>query len=233
MIGLSQPSDGAASEGHDGDEGSTGARSRGGAGGSSSAATGEPSSGGCSTARKPRGRPLGSKNKPKPPVIITRTSESAMHPLVLELVGGSDVVSGISEFARRRGVGVSVLDGRGSVADVTLRYPFARGSSTISVPGRFDILSLSGTLLPPETLASAGAPVPEVVAWPAQPSPLTVSLAGPHGQVIGGTVEGPMTAVGPVLLVAATFPKPEFHRLPLAEEVGEAVKEEDVKPEAD
>ncbi|URE30205.1 hypothetical protein MUK42_17767 [Musa troglodytarum] len=209
MLALSQPRDGAASEDNDGDGGSAGATSRGGAGGSSSAATGEASSGGGSTARKPRGRPLGSKNKPKPPVIITRASDSAMHPLVLELAGGSDVVSGISEFARRRGVGVSVLDGRGAVADVTLRHPSAGGPSTISVPGRLDMLSLSGTLLPPEP------PAPEVVAWPAQPSPLTVSLAGPHGQVIGGTVAGPMTAVGPVLLVAATFPKPEFHRLPV------------------
>ncbi|CAL9108308.1 unnamed protein product [Musa textilis] len=226
MIALSQPRDGAASEDNDGDGGSAGATSRGGAGGSYSAATGEASSGDGSTARKPRGRPLGSKNKPKPPVVITRASESAMHPLVLELAGGSDVVSGISEFARRRGVGVSVLDGRGAVADVTLRHPSAGGPSTISVPGRLDILSLSGTLLPPEP------PAPEVVAWPAQPSPLTVSLAGPHGQVIGGTVAGPMTAVGPVLLVAATFPKPEFHRLPLAED-GEAVREEDVEPEAD
>ncbi|CAL9130898.1 unnamed protein product [Musa acuminata var. zebrina] len=236
MIGLSQPRDGPASDDDEDGGGSSGARSsRGGAGGggSSSGAGGEPSSGGGSAARKPRGRPPGSKNKPKPPVVITKASESAMHPVVLELAGGSDIVSGVTDFARRRRVGVSVLGGSGTVADVTLRHLSAHGPSTISVPGRFDILSLSGTLLPPQPPASAGAPAPTVAAWTARLPPLTVSLAGPHGQVIGGTVAGPMTAVGPVLLVAATFAKPEFHRLPLSEDDEEGVKEEDVSPETE
>ncbi|THU55339.1 hypothetical protein C4D60_Mb11t05530 [Musa balbisiana] len=237
MIALSQPRDGPASDDDEDGGGSSGARSsRGGGaggGGSSSGAGGEPSSGGGSAARKPRGRPPGSKNKPKPPVVITKASESAMHPVVLELAGGSDIVSGVTDFARRRRVGVSVLGGSGTVADVTLRHLSAHGPSTISVPGRFDILSLSGTLLPPQPPASAGAPAPTVAAWTARLPPLTVSLAGPHGQVIGGTVAGPMTAVGPVLLVAATFAKPEFHRLPLSEDDEEGVKEDDVTPETE
>ncbi|PRQ30552.1 hypothetical protein RchiOBHm_Chr5g0025921 [Rosa chinensis] len=33
--------------------------------------------------RRPRGRPPGSKNKPKPPVIITRDTEPAMSPYIL------------------------------------------------------------------------------------------------------------------------------------------------------
>ena len=52
------------------------------------------------TARKPRGRPLGSKNKPKPPVVVTRESEAAMRPVVLELAAGCDVVSAVAAFAR-------------------------------------------------------------------------------------------------------------------------------------
>ncbi|KAJ6930373.1 hypothetical protein NC652_014023 [Populus alba x Populus x berolinensis] len=35
--------------------------------------------------RRPRGRPPGSKNKPKPPVIITREPEPAMSPYILEV----------------------------------------------------------------------------------------------------------------------------------------------------
>ncbi|EEE66040.1 hypothetical protein OsJ_22022 [Oryza sativa Japonica Group] len=40
--------------------------------------------------RRPRGRPLGSKNKPKPPVIITRDSPDALHSHIIEgqVVGG-------------------------------------------------------------------------------------------------------------------------------------------------
>ncbi|WOK99099.1 hypothetical protein Cni_G07811 [Canna indica] len=223
MIALSQPRDAPSDDEDDAP------RSRPGAGSSSSPAAGAaadpPSGGGSSSSRKPRGRPPGSKNKPKPPVVITKASESAMHPVVLEVAGGSDVVSGVSDFARRRGLGVSVLGGSGAVADVTLRHPSAHGPGTISVPGRFDILSLSGTLLPPPPSSSTAAST-----WLVRPPPLTVSLAGPHGQVIGGTLAGPMTAVGPVLLVAATFAKPEFLRLPVSEEDEEAGKEEDVKP---
>ncbi|OAE30327.1 hypothetical protein AXG93_4201s1280 [Marchantia polymorpha subsp. ruderalis] len=37
--------------------------------------------------RKPRGRPPGSKNKPKPPIYITRDTGSGMRPHVLEAAG--------------------------------------------------------------------------------------------------------------------------------------------------
>jgi hypothetical protein len=53
--------------------------------------------------RKPRGRPLGSKNKPKPPVVVTRESKAAMSPAVLELAGYK-----VAAFVRYRRVGVSL-----------------------------------------------------------------------------------------------------------------------------
>ncbi|KAJ1287108.1 hypothetical protein BS78_03G404800 [Paspalum vaginatum] len=155
-------------------------------------------------ARKPRGRPPGSKNKPKPPVVVTRESSAAMRPVVLELASGCDVVSAVSAFARRRGVGVSVLCGRGAVAAVTLRLAASpAAASAVTLHGRFEVLSLSGTVLP-----SAGAS-----------APFSLSLAGTGGQVIGGTLAGEMTAAADgVVVVAATFGSPEVHRLPAAED---------------
>lgn len=153
--------------------------------------------------RRPRGRPLGSKNKPKPPVIITRDSPDSLHSHVLEVAPGADVSACVAEYARRRGRGVCVLSGGGAVVNVALRQPGASppGSMVATLRGRFEILSLTGTVLPPP--APPGA------------SGLTVFLSGGQGQVIGGSVVGPLVAAGPVVLMAASFANAVYERLPL------------------
>ncbi|PHT85752.1 AT-hook motif nuclear-localized protein 20 [Capsicum annuum] len=117
--------------------------------------------------RRPRGRPPGSKNKPKPPIFVTRDSPNALRSHVMEVSGGSDVAESIAQFARRRQRGVCVLSGNGSVANVTLRQP---------------------------------------------------SSPGGQGQVVGGSVVGPLIAAGPVMIIAATFSNATYERLPLEEE---------------
>ncbi|CAA6654022.1 unnamed protein product [Spirodela intermedia] len=154
-----------------------------------------------SAPRKPRGRPPGSKNKPKPPVVITRESESAMRPVVLELAAGADVLECVSGFARQRRVGVSIISGSGAVTNVTLRHPASHPTS-LTLHGRFDILSLAGTFLPTKLSSPSSSPAPVVK------SPFTVSLAGAQGQVIGGAVTGNLIAAGPVVLLVATFGAP-------------------------
>uniref|UniRef100_A0A5B7B0K3 Putative DNA-binding protein ESCAROLA n=1 Tax=Davidia involucrata TaxID=16924 RepID=A0A5B7B0K3_DAVIN len=91
--------------------------------------------------RRPRGRPPGSKNKPKPPVFITRDTEPSMSPYVLELPGGVDVVDAISRFCRKRNMGICVLTASGTVANVTLRQPSTTPGATVTFHGRFDILA--------------------------------------------------------------------------------------------
>ncbi|KAF0903303.1 hypothetical protein E2562_026579 [Oryza meyeriana var. granulata] len=154
--------------------------------------------------RRPRGRPAGSKNKPKPPVIITRDSASALRAHVLEVASGCDLVDSVATFARRRQVGVCVLSGTGAVTNVSVRQPGAGPGAVINLTGRFDILSLSGSFLPP----------------PAPPSAtgLTVYVSGGQGQVVGGTVAGPLIAVGPVVIMAASFGNAAYERLPLEDD---------------
>lgn len=153
--------------------------------------------------RRPRGRPPGSKNKPKPPIFVTRDSPNALRSQVLEVAGGSDVAESIAEFARKRQRGVCVLSGSGSVANVTIRQPAAPGA-VVALHGRFEILSLTGAFLPgPAPPGSTG---------------LTVYLAGGQGQVVGGSVVGSLVAAGPVLVIAATFANATYERLPLQEE---------------
>ncbi|KAJ6695578.1 AT-HOOK MOTIF NUCLEAR-LOCALIZED PROTEIN 15 [Salix koriyanagi] len=52
--------------------------------------------------RRPRGRPSGSKNKPKPPIIITRDSANALRTHLMEVADGCDIVESVATFARRR-----------------------------------------------------------------------------------------------------------------------------------
>lgn len=153
--------------------------------------------------RRPRGRPPGSKNKPKPPIVITKENPNALRSHVLEITSGSDVSECIATFAQRRHRGVSVLSGTGIVTNVTLRQP-AAPDGVLSLQGRFEILSLSGAFLPPPSPPGA--------------TGLTVYLAGGQGQVVGGLVVGQLVASGPVMVIAATFTNATYERLPLEDE---------------
>ncbi|XP_073145920.1 AT-hook motif nuclear-localized protein 27-like [Henckelia pumila] len=163
------------------------------------------SSGGTPTInRRPRGRPPGSKNKPKPPVFVTRDSPNALRSHVLEVSAGNDVVDSVSVYARKRGRGVCILSGSGTVSNVTLRQPASPAGTVVTLQGRFEILSLSGTVLPPPAPPGAGG--------------LSIFLSGGQGQVVGGSVVGPLLASGPVVLIATSFANAVFERLPLEQE---------------
>lgn len=154
-------------------------------------------------ARRPRGRPPGSKNKPKPPVIITRESANALRAHILEVSSGCDVFDSVAVYARKRQRGICVLSGSGTVTNVSLRQPSAAGS-VVTLHGRFEILSLSGSFLPPP--APPGA------------TSLNIFLAGGQGQVVGGNVVGALIAAGPVIVIASSFTNVAYERLPLDEE---------------
>ncbi|XP_010926360.1 AT-hook motif nuclear-localized protein 28-like [Elaeis guineensis] len=168
--------------------------------------------------KRPRGRPPGSKNKPKPPVVITREfidPSPAMRPHVLEIPAGHDVAAALAAFSRRRSLGICVLSAVGTVANVTLRQPpvsadgSAAAAAAVTFRGRFEILSISATFFPPSLSVAAG-------------GGFSVSLAGPQGRVVGGMVAGPVVAAGTVVVVAAAFGEPSFHRLPVEDQAGSA-----------
>ncbi|XP_057477238.1 AT-hook motif nuclear-localized protein 24-like [Actinidia eriantha] len=153
--------------------------------------------------RRPRGRPAGSKNKPKPPIIITRNSANTLRTHVMEVADGCDVAESVAVFARRRQRGVCILSGTGTVTNVTLRQPATPGA-VVALHGRFEILSLAGSVLPP--------PAPPAATG------LTIYLSGGQGQVVGGGVVGPLLASGPVVIMAASFSNAAYERLPLEDE---------------
>lgn len=153
--------------------------------------------------RRPKGRPAGSKNKPKPPVIITRESANTLRAHILEVSNECDIFESVATYARKRQRGICILSGSGTVTNVSIRQPAAAGS-VLTLQGRFEILSLSGSFLPPP--APPGA------------TSLTIFLAGGQGQVVGGSVVGELTAAGPVIVIASSFTNVAYERLPLEEE---------------
>ncbi|KAK4804570.1 hypothetical protein SAY86_004387 [Trapa natans] len=164
-------------------------------------------SGATTSSRRSRGRPPGSKNKPKPPIVVARDNPNSLRSHVLEVSAGEDIVENLSNYARRKGRGVCILSGRGTVTNVTLRQPAAPGGSVVTLQGRFEILTLTGTVLPPPAPPSAGG--------------LSIFLSGSQGQVVGGAIVGQLVASGPVVLMAASFSNAIFERLPLEDEEGD------------
>ncbi|KAF6149943.1 hypothetical protein GIB67_008664 [Kingdonia uniflora] len=147
------------------------------------------------------GRPPGSKNKPKQPIVVTQDSPNSFQSHILEVSPGEDVVKCTMDYARYRGRGVSVLYGRGTVMNVTLGEVGSPAGRVAALSGRFDIIQLTGTILPPPAPPGSGG--------------LTIYLVGLQAQIIGGKVIGPLMTAGIVVLMAALFANAALERLPL------------------
>ncbi|KAL5077761.1 hypothetical protein RYX36_016745 [Vicia faba] len=178
--------------------------------------------------RKPRGRPPGSKNKPKPPLVITQDNEQAMKPAIIEVAAGTDVLEAVIQFAVRLGSCITILSGSGTIAVATLHYPVCQ-SPAFTLHGPFSLLTLTGTFFfppsppppPPPPLpislpiASSSSPNPNPNQLEPSPPSSTfgITLAGMQGQIFGGIIGGKVIAGGDgVKIVASLFKNPELHR---------------------
>ncbi|OIW11721.1 hypothetical protein TanjilG_20205 [Lupinus angustifolius] len=146
--------------------------------------------------RRSSGRPRGSKNKPKPPIIITTKSPKAIKSHIFEFASGVDIAESLLCFASTRQRGLCVLSATGIVTNVTLRQV---DGTVIVLHGQFNIIMMNGLFFP---LGSS-------------PSRLIVYLGKDQGRMIGGTVVGPLVASGSVMVMATSFANAINVRLPL------------------
>ncbi|MFQ6651195.1 hypothetical protein Gotur_021977 [Gossypium turneri] len=161
-----------------------------------------PSSG--ATARKPRGRPVGSRNRPKPAAVTARDGgSSVVQPAVLEITAGADIIETIISFARRNRVGVSVVSATGSVMNVTLRHPLFN-APCFSLHGSYGLLAMSGSFMAFNGAPSSSNRTPQ--------STFGVTLAGTQGQLSGGLVWGRLMVATEATVVLNTFVNPALHR---------------------
>lgn len=177
--------------------------------------------------KKPRGRPPGSKNKPKPPLVITQDNDQAMKPVVIEVAAGTDVLEAVIQFALRSQTCLSILSASGTIANATIYYPLCRAPS-FTLHGPFSLMSLTGTFLYPpsppppspplpigSSSSSSSSSNPNVNPLEAPPPGMTfgITLAGIQGQVFGGIIGGKVIAGGDgVKVVCSLFKNPELHR---------------------
>lgn len=114
-------------------------------------------------------------------------------PHVITIPAGEDIAMKVMALSQMGPRAVCILSANGSISNVRLQQPLISGG-TIAYEGNFEILSLSGSFLPSKTLCVGS-----------RTGGLSVSLAGPDGQVVGGGVAGLLMAATPVQMVVGSF----------------------------
>ncbi|KAK9673589.1 hypothetical protein RND81_12G177200 [Saponaria officinalis] len=170
-----------------------------------------------SSSERPRskGRPKGSKNKPKA-VTINHDHRSFHRTHTIEIPDGADIVESIRHFARRQHVGVSIHSGLGQVRNVTVQNS-GTNKSNISHAGTHGLVFINGlhhgsAIQRPPLNSVAGIPVSYPCPSAAE-SYLNVILCGPSGGFWGGLVVGPLIASGRVILHVSPFECYDFQRV--------------------
>ncbi|KAK7320460.1 hypothetical protein VNO77_29947 [Canavalia gladiata] len=155
-------------------------------------------------AKRGRGRPPGSKNKPKVPVVIVEEDTNhVLKPIIIEIPNGADVVDSLINFARKHYVSVTVLSISGYVSEATICQPFSH-SPTLSLSGTYRVVHLSGSYITTLSPSPSSKPLH---------STFGIQLAMNDNKVIGGLVGGRVIAAGPMVVLLSKFKNHHFHRL--------------------
>ncbi|KAG6476012.1 AT-hook motif nuclear-localized protein 1-like [Zingiber officinale] len=112
---------------------------------------------------------------------------------ILTIDSGEDITMKIICFSQQGPRAICILSANGIISNVTLRQPASFGG-TMTYEGHFQLLSLSGSFIPSETGGRRS-----------RSGGMSVSLARPDGQVIGGGVAGLLIAASPVQVVLGSF----------------------------
>ncbi|GLJ12898.1 hypothetical protein SUGI_0200020 [Cryptomeria japonica] len=135
-----------------------------------------------------RGRPLGSKNRPKPGEDLEVGEGSRPIPLILST--GSNIVRCLHHFIDNHVTGIFISTARGLVSQVKIRAPGHQ--EPISLEGIFELTGLCGALIP--------------ASWNL---PLKATLEAPQGQVIKGEIfEDHLLAAGPLTILVTRLASP-------------------------
>ncbi|KAM7254177.1 hypothetical protein ACFE04_031859 [Oxalis oulophora] len=162
----------------------------------SSGGTGGSGGGGGSTpnsdhpAKRNRGRPPGSGKKQ---LDALGSGGVGFTPHIILVKAGEDIAAKLVAFSQQGPRTVCILSANGSICNVTLRQP-AMSGGTVTYEGRFEIISLSGSLLLSDEQGGRN-----------RCGSMSVSLAGSDGRVLGGGVAGMLMAASPVQVIVGSF----------------------------
>ncbi|CAJ1971367.1 unnamed protein product [Sphenostylis stenocarpa] len=157
------------------------------------------------SSKRKRGRPVGSKNKPKLPPIIDHHNHHAQKPIFIQVPRNSDVIEAVVKFARDYQVSVTVQSASGSILNATLRNSHSSTSAFI-VHGPFTLVSLTGTCLynNPSVVSSSSSSSSSSSNRDLCCS-FRISIASNLGQSLMGVVGGKVIAGDDVNVAATVF----------------------------
>lgn len=153
-----------------------------------------------------KGRPRGSKNKPKSYIEIEQEPDNMMKWVVIKIPTGDDVVQSLINVALHHQANVSILGGFGLVSDVTLHNSVSQ-VPPLTISGSSQMTSMSGTYFNTYN----GRITSQVFIEPFHSS-FSIFVSGEHGEVFGGTVVGKLKAAGDISITATLSKKPEFYK---------------------
>ncbi|CAJ1964868.1 unnamed protein product [Sphenostylis stenocarpa] len=160
--------------------------------------------------KKPRGRPPGSKNKPK-----YTMAQPSMKIVIVNVAPGRDIMETILDIAQQNHVSLTILSASGTIASVILRNT-PTGSPSLMLHGPFNLLSLTGSFLyNNEYTLLPGATTPRSLSF-------GIHLSTSHGRIFGGPIGGRVVAGDDVSLTISTYKNPEIYKyVPTGQESNE------------
>ncbi|KVI04795.1 AT-hook motif nuclear-localized protein 14-like [Cynara cardunculus var. scolymus] len=112
-------------------------------------------------------------------------------PYIITVTAGEDINHTIMSFMQQSKQEICIISASGVISNATLRQPATSGGN-ITYEGRFDILSLCGSFVRSDFRSSSS-------------GGLSICLSSNDGQIIGGGVDGPLIAAGPVQVILGAF----------------------------
>ncbi|XP_050884938.1 AT-hook motif nuclear-localized protein 29-like [Lathyrus oleraceus] len=159
-----------------------------------------------SSSKKRKGRPQGSRNKPKPHVVIEGNIEAFTEVVTIKICVGEDIVKTLINYAIRRQADIIVSRGFGLVTNVILLEPISC-VPLLPIEGPLHMTSLFGTYVNPNC---DYVPLQFIANPPC--SSFTIYFSGINGHVFGGVVGGKVIAAGVIFINATVVKKTTFHR---------------------
>ncbi|KAG9138853.1 hypothetical protein Leryth_007478 [Lithospermum erythrorhizon] len=111
-------------------------------------------------------------------------------PHVITVNAGEDVNQKILLFMQQSKREICIMSASGSVSNASLSQPATSGGS-ITYEGLFNILSLKGSYVFTDLGGRTGG--------------VSVCLSSSNGQIIGGSIGGPLIAAGPIEVIVGSF----------------------------
>ncbi|QCE01692.1 hypothetical protein DEO72_LG7g2991 [Vigna unguiculata] len=158
-----------------------------------------PKSSSSSSSKRARGRPVGSKNKPKLTLLMNQDNEHVKKPIFIQIPKNSDVIETLIQFSCDYQISITIQSASGSILKVSLRDNESI-TSTFIVYGPFTLVSLIGTCINNNSYT-----VSSLSNLDTASSFFNISFCSNIGQSFIGVVGGKVIAGDDVVVAATVF----------------------------